>query len=252
MKEKKLQITAVSYLNTLPFVYGIDYSGILKNFKLSLEVPSKCAENFKNGKADIALIPVGALLQLKNYKYISDYCIGSKGNVKTVLLLSQIPLQEIKSIYLDEHSLTSVNLVRILAKHFWNINPVWIDSNKMMQGSMQDMESLVAIGNKTFQLEKKFKYVYDLSDEWLKFTGLPFTFACWVMRDDLSSEFIAPFVNTLKWGLAHKKESIEKLFNPSEFPGIDIYSYLEKNIDFDFDIQKHKALEIFIDYMKNR
>lgn len=249
--QKNIHISAVSYLNTLPFVYGLKYSGLLDNYELMLDVPSICAKKFEEGEADIALVPSGALPHLKNYSFVPDFCIGSNGNVKTVLLLSQIPLNEIRRIYLDQHSLTSVSLVKILARNYWKINPEWISPDNNSQNNMTQMESLVAIGDKTFQMEKNFKNVYDLSDEWYKFTGLPFVFACWITRDDLPAESLTPFMNSLKWGLSHKKETIETLFNPSEFPGIDIHEYLNKNIDFNFDDQKHKALGLFLDYIRN-
>jgi chorismate dehydratase len=109
---------------------------------------------------------------------------------------------------------------------------------------------MVAIGNKTFMLAKNFKYVYDLSDEWNKFTGLPFVFACWIRRTDLPEKLLASFSDSLKWGLENMEKAIKTLFSPEEFPGIDIKEYLEKNIDFKFDEQKHKALKLYLDYLK--
>lgn len=250
-KKKKIRISAVSYLNTLPFVYGIKNSGLLADYDLMLDVPSQCARRYENGEADIVLVPAGALPDLRNYRLVPEYCIGSTGNVKTVLLLSQVPLGQIKNIYLDQHSMTSVRLIKILAAQFWKINPAWILPDEKAQADMAKLESTVAIGNKAFLMEKSFNYVYDLSSEWNKFTGLPFVFACWIVRDTLSPDSLKSFKDALAWGLAHKKESIENLFDPKEFPGIDIYEYLEKNIEFIFDEQKHKALNLFLDYIKN-
>ncbi|MFH0867305.1 MAG: MqnA/MqnD/SBP family protein [Bacteroidota bacterium] len=249
--QKNIRISAVSYLNTLPFVYGLKYSGLLENYDLKLDVPSMCAKKFEEGEADIALVPSGALPQLKNYRLIPDFCIGSNGNVKTVLLLTQVPLIDIRRIYLDQHSLTSVHLIKILALNFWKIYPEWISPDDASQNNMTQMESIVAIGDKTFLMAENFKHVYDLSDEWFKFTGLPFVFACWIAREDLPAESLLPFINSLKWGLSHKNEAIETLFHPSEFPGIGIHEYLNKNIDFNFDDQKHKALCLFLEYIRN-
>lgn len=250
-KQKNISISAVSYLNTLPFVYGIKNSGMLKNYELMLDVPSLCAKRFESGEADIALVPAGALQHLKNYRLIPDFCIGSTGNVKTVLLLSQLPLGQIRKIYLDQHSLTSVKLIKILADKYWKIYPEWLDPDEQAQSNMINLESIVAIGNKAFLMEKNFTYVYDLSNEWNKFTGLPFVFACWIMRDNLPADSLKLFKDALTWGLSHKKEAIQNLFDASEFPGIDIYEYLEKNIEFYFDDQKHKALGLFLESIKN-
>ncbi|MFA4852768.1 MAG: MqnA/MqnD/SBP family protein, partial [Bacteroidales bacterium] len=119
----KTRISAVSFLNTLPFVYGINNSGMLSDFELILDVPSECARKFNNKEVDIALVPVAAIKNLSSYKLLNDFCIGSIGNVRTVLLLSQVPLKQISKIHLDYHSLTSINLVKILSQHYWHIEP---------------------------------------------------------------------------------------------------------------------------------
>jgi len=244
----KLSISAISYLNTLPFVYGINHSGILTNFHFQLEIPSVSAKHFINNEVDIALIPVAALKQIESYQLLSDYCIGSHKEVKTVLLLSQLPLNEIKKIHLDYHSLTSVNLANVLAQNYWKIKPEWIHLTN--EETYSEKESIVAIGDKTFQLKEKFNYVYDLSKEWYNFTGLPFVFACWVAKKGLSQEIITPSTAALKWGVENKKDAITKLFNIQLFPNININEYLEKNIDYLFDEPKKKALHLFLSYLK--
>ncbi|HQI45994.1 MAG TPA: menaquinone biosynthesis protein [Bacteroidales bacterium] len=244
----KLSISAISYLNTLPFVYGINYSGILKDFRFHLEIPSLSAKRFINNEVDIALIPVAALKQIESYQLLSEYCIGSHGEVKTVLLLSQLPLTKIKKIHLDYHSLTSVNLANVLAQNYWKITPEWIHITN--EETYSEKESIVAIGDKTFQLKKNFNYVYDLSKEWYNFTRLPFVFACWVAKKSLSPEIIAQFTAALKWGVENKKDAITKLFNIHLFPNININEYLEKNIDYLFDEPKKKALNLFLSYLK--
>ena len=77
-----LKISAVSYLNTYPFVYGLQQSGLLDKFKLELDVPSVCASKLKNNQADIALVPVGALPDFDQYELTSCYCIGAVNQVK--------------------------------------------------------------------------------------------------------------------------------------------------------------------------
>jgi len=243
-----ITISAISYLNTLPFVYGINHSEILTNFNFILEIPSVSAKRFIHNEVDIALIPVAALKQIESYHLLNEYCIGSHGEVKTVLLLSQVPLNSIKKIHLDYHSLTSVNLAKVLAQHYWEIFPEWI--NFTDENTYSEKESIVAIGDKTFQLKGKFNYVYDLSKEWNDFTGLPFVFACWVAKKSLSPEIIAQFTAALKWGVENKKDAITKLFNIHLFPNININEYLEKNIDYLFDEPKKKALNLFLSYLK--
>jgi chorismate dehydratase len=244
-----LRISAVSYLNTLPFVYGIKHSGLLSNYDLQLDIPSECARKFINKEVDIALVPVAALAKLNTYKLLNDYCIGASGKVKTVLLLSQVPLNEIKTIHLDYHSLTSVNLVKILSKHHWKINPQWINLDELTEMNMVKLQSLVAIGDKTFLIDKEFAYVYDLAEEWKNFTQLPFVFACWVAQDNVPLEILNTFSAALGWGIQHKLQSIKELFDTQRFPNVDLKEYYEKNIDFIFDEPKHNAFNLFLKYL---
>jgi len=246
---KNLTVSAVSYLNTLPFVYGIKNSGLMNNINLQLDIPSECARKFLNKEVDVALVPVALLKKLNSFQLLNDYCIGANGNVKTVLLLSQVPLESIKKIHLDYHSLTSVNLVKVLAKNLWKINPEWINLNKETEKNMEHLESIVAIGDKTFLLRDKFKFIYDFSSEWKKLTNLPFVFACWVAHEYVDAATIKNFTETLSWGVNNKTNAIEKLFDVKKFPSVNIEEYLEKNIDFIFDEQKHQALSLFLKYI---
>lgn len=245
-----LKISAVSYLNTLPFVYGIKYSGELADYDLQLDVPAECARKFIKKQVDFALVPVAALKKMKNYWMIDEYCIGSNGKVRTVALLSKVPLDKINRVYLDFHSLTSVNLVKILAKHHWKISPQWVKLDEMTQYNLLRLESLVAIGDKVFLLEDEFEYIYDLAAEWKKFNGLPFVFACWVVQKGVKEEKIKRFIRALEWGVSRKQLAIEYLFDTKKFPCVDIKEYLEKNIDFIFDAPKRKAFDLFLNYME--
>lgn len=243
-----LKISAVSYLNTFPFVYGILKSGYLENFRLDLDVPSVCAEKLKNGEVHVALVPVGAIPDFDDPVIVSEYCIGAVGKVKTVLLLSQKPLEQIKNIYLDFDSRTSVKLVRVLAKHYWKITPHWNNLNPGQSDRPDKLESLVAIGDKTFELVKQYKYIYDLSEEWGKFTGMPFVFAVWLSKKQLPAKFKDQLNEALSYGLKHKVESLD--YFKEKLPScIDCLSYLENNISYHFDEEKKKGLQLFLQYI---
>jgi chorismate dehydratase len=244
-----LNISAVSYLNTFPFVYGIQRSGVLKDYRLDLDIPSVCAEKLKNGLADVALIPVGALNDLPSYEFVTGFCIGAVNTVKTVLLLSHKPLAEIREIGLDYDSGTSVKLVKVLAKHHWKINPLW---KNLMPGQVsQDpgVEAVVAIGDKTFDLVKKYPYSYDLAEEWIRFTSLPFVFAAWVTTRQISEPLQSDLNRALEYGINHIKEALE-YFKDKLPAGEDCLSYLEKNISYSFDERKKKGLQLFLKYLR--
>jgi len=244
-----LKISAVSYLNTFPFVYGLLESGLLKNFRLDLDIPSVCAEKMKRGEVDIALVPAGALSEIADYHLISDYCIGAVKNVKTVLLLSHHPLERLDKIYLDFDSRTSVELVKVLARYYWNIRPSFENLRPGEANTLNTTDALVAIGDKTFALRRYYPYVYDLAAEWIQFTGLPFVFAVWVSGKKIPLEITGPFNDSLAWGLDRKAESLE--FFKDKLPACeDCLAYLEENISYKLDEKKQQGLELFLNYVK--
>jgi chorismate dehydratase len=243
-----LKISAVSYLNTIPFVYGIRQSGFLQDYYLDLDIPSRCAEKLKSGLVDVALMPVGALSDFPSYQFVTDFCIGAISSVKTVLLLSHKPLPEIKEIGLDYDSRTSVQLVRVLAKHLWKIDPVWKNLNPGQVSQDTSMESIVAIGDKTFNLVKRYPYCYDLAEEWINLTSLPFVFAAWITINNLPDNLLAALNKALEYGTSHIKETLD-FFRDKLPAGIDCQSYLEKNISFGLDAQKRKGLDLFLSYL---
>ncbi|MEO8795423.1 MAG: MqnA/MqnD/SBP family protein, partial [Daejeonella sp.] len=119
----KIKISAVSYTNTKPFVYGITNSPIIDKVDLSLDIPSTCANKLIDNQVDIGLVPVAALLRIPNYQIITDYCIGADGPVHSVFIFSEKPIAEIKTIRLDEQSRTSNNLALVLLKNYWKSSP---------------------------------------------------------------------------------------------------------------------------------
>jgi chorismate dehydratase len=243
-----LRITAVSYLNTFPFVYGIRESGKLTGYRLDLAVPSLCAENLRLGEADLALVPAGALPGLGSVYTVSDFCIGAIAEVRTVLLLSHQPLHEIQTICLDFDSRTSVELVRVLAEHHWKIKPAYVKLRPGEAGQLKSGQAVVAIGDKTFAMRNHYPYIYDLAGEWIKFTGLPFVFALWVSKKQLPREITEPFSEALAYGVGHKTECLE--YFRDKLPACeDCLGYLENNISFTLDQDKKKGLELFLKYL---
>jgi chorismate dehydratase len=207
-----------------------------------------CAEKLKNGEVDIALVPVGSIPEFENPVIISEFCIGAVGKVKTVLLLSQKPLQQIDNIFLDYDSRTSVQLVKVLAAKYWNIQPNWKDLKPGQSDHPGQFESLVAIGDKTFELVSEYKYVYDLAEEWFLYTGLPFVFAVWLSKKTLPTVYLKQLNEALSYGLKHKAESLI-YFKDKLPPCGDCLSYLENNISFLFDVEKKKGMELFLRYI---
>jgi chorismate dehydratase len=244
----KIKISAVSYLNSKPFIYGLEHSELTDRIDLQLDMPSVCAQKLIENKVDIGLIPVAVIPSLPESHIISNYCIGANGKVASVMLYSRVPLHEITDILLDYQSRTSVTLVKVLAQNFWKISPQWQKAEADYEDLISGARAAVIIGDRTFGLENTYKYVYDLAEEWQKFTGLPFVFACWVSNKEIDADFINSFNRDLKKGLDARPQIIPELQASGAYK-TDVEYYLTKSIDYVFDEPKRQALELFLSYM---
>jgi chorismate dehydratase len=246
----KIRISAVKYANTYPFIYGLTESGFDKKVVLETDHPADCASKLISGKADIGLIPVGALPFLKEYHIISDFCIGANGNVRTVMLLGNCPFDEIETIYLDYRSRSSVNLAKVLAKNFWKKEFRWVNTTKGFDfKNIGRKEAVVLIGDQCFEFENSYRYKIDLAMAWKEATGLPFVFAAWTSNKQLDREFIDEFNNVLASGVKNIDSVVKKFGQTGVIKGNILKKYLTENIDYDFNDEKKKALKLFLKLM---
>lgn len=244
---KKIRISAVSYTNTKPFLYGVQHTDIIDKIDLSLDIPADCAQKLIDDRVDIGLIPVAAILNLPHWEIVSDYCIGAVGAVNSVFIFSNCEIHDIIKIQLDPQSRSSNNLARVLLKNFWKIDPELITNAKDYSNSNNATTAFVQIGDRTFGKKDKYTFVYDLAEEWQKFTGLPFVFAAWVANKSIPQDFIEEFNKALKIGLDHRAELLKELPVMADF---DLEDYLMHKLDFDLTDSKKKALYLFLDYVK--
>jgi chorismate dehydratase len=242
----KIKISVVSYLNSKPFLFGIEQADIRKQIDLQLDIPSTCAHKLTDNQVDIGLVPVAVIPSLKQHFIISDYCIGAIGKVSSVMLYSEVPLTAIKQVLLDYQSRTSVTLVKVLANEYWHISPEWVDASEHFENQIKGTTAAVIIGDRTFGLEDKYAYVYDLSEEWQKFTKLPFVFACWVANKKLDTVFIAEFNEALKYGIDHRDALIQELKANTAYK-TDVEKYLKSSISYTYDSDKKRALSLFLE-----
>jgi chorismate dehydratase len=247
----KIRISAVKYANTYPFIYGLTESGFDKKVVLETDHPADCASKLIDGKVDIGLVPVATLPLLKEYHIISDYCIGANGNVKTVMLLSNCQFEKIETVFLDYRSRSSVNLTKVLAKNCWNTEFRWVNTSKGFDfRNIGINQAVVLIGDQCFEYEKSFRFKIDLAQEWKGFTGLPFVFACWTANKQIDQHFIDEFNLALSLGVNNIDAVVKKFGKTGIIAGAELKEYLTKNIDYDFNEDKKKALKLFLELIK--
>jgi chorismate dehydratase len=246
----KIKVAAVSYLNTAPFVYGLRHCDAANLIDLQLDYPAECARKLLYNEVDVGLIPVFSILDKPQYQIVSDYCIGANGLVRTVSLLSSGSFNEITTIYLDSHSQTSVNLIKILAKHYWKREFEWKPlPTSITPKHIKRSEAMLAIGDKVFAFEPHFSLNIDLAFEWQAFTGLPMVFAVWASRGVLNEGVSKKLNQALAFGVENIAKSIGPYTN-DRISQDDAFSYLTNNISFLFDNKKREALSLFWDYAR--
>jgi len=243
----KLKISAVSYTNTKPFIYGIQHTDLINKIDLSLDNPTDCAQKLIDNVVDIGLIPVAATLNLPYWEIVSDYCIGAVGAVNSVFIFSNCEIKDVKKLQLDPQSRSSNNLAKVLLKNFWKIKPELIVDTDDYTTSTDAETAFVLIGDRTFGKAEQYPFVYDLAAEWQKFTGLPFCFAAWIANKPISQEFINEFNKSLKYGLDHRTQLLKEL---PEVQNFDLEDYLMHKLDFDLTEKKKEALHLFLKYIK--
>jgi chorismate dehydratase len=237
------KISLVSFRNTLPFEYGLKHSGL--DINLSKDVPSMAAYKLKEGLVDIGLVPVASLHDYKHFHIISDYCIGSDGPVKSVMLYANKPIEKLKQIVLDSNSVTSNMLLRVLLRQYWKLN-----IELLREPSNTEDTGYLLIGDKTFDDSlSKFEYQYDLSEYWKKLTQLPFVFALWISLKPVSEEFIKVFNSALAIGLEKLPELIKPYNNLHK--GLTEEEYFEQCIRYQFDAKMKVALAKFLEWSKD-
>jgi chorismate dehydratase len=243
---RKTRVSIVSYLNSKPFLYGLQNSAVAKEIDLSLDIPSKVAAKLAYNLADIGLIPVAGLEDLDEYNIIGDYCIGSIGKVKTVVLVSDVPLHEIETVLMDYQSRSSVLLAKVLAKFYWKKSFIWENTcNDFQNVSIKGKTAGVVIGDRVFDVENKFRYIYDLSEEWYNFTQLPFVFAVWAANKKVSETFEKAFNNALAYGMENMEEIVR--LEQLNYPNVDIAGYFTENISFELDNEKRAGMKKFLE-----
>ena len=244
---EKIKISAVRYANTYPFIWGLKESGFDKKVILETDHPADCAAKLKAGTVDIGLIPVAVIPSITNPVIVSDYCIGASRKVRTVELLSNDRFENIETIYLDYRSLSSVNLVKVLARYMWKKEFTWADTtDKFKFKNIGPSEAVVLIGDQCFEMESSFMFRIDLAEEWMNQTGLPFVFACWVANRELNIDFISEFNFALKTGVDNIDRVVADFSNKSLIKGDDLRDYLNNNIEFILDEEKKKGMNLFL------
>lgn len=222
----------------------MEKTGLDVQMDVRLDIPAEGGRRLLNNMVDIALAPVITLNSIPDGRVITNYCIGATEAVHTVCLFSTVPLQNINKIYLDHHSMTSVQLLRILLKEYWQ-KEVEFETAAVLPGLPENGDAALVIGDKAFEWHGKFPYTYDLAETWILYTGLPFVFAAWITRKEIPETIVSSMNAAFKTGLEHITE-VAKIISTEQLSEEDLLKYYTRHISYDLDDSKRKGLDLYL------
>lgn len=243
----RVKVSLISYLNTLPFSYGLRNHPVANQIEIIEATPSQAAAALIKGESDIGIIPSAVVPLIGVERVVSDFCIGAEREVESVLICSNVPIEHVKELFLDIDSRTSVMLAKYLLKEHWGITPQFVSFDAGRE-QIDYTNSYLLIGDKAIINSPLFKYKYDLAGEWVKKHSLPFVFACWTSSRKLEPAFVEQFNEALDFGINNIERAIEVM--PHNFDPLYAKRYLTHNISYNLTDNKRKALELFWEIIK--
>lgn len=214
----------------------------MSKIELRFDYPANVAKDLQNNMVDVGLLPVAVIPTIDNARIICDYGIAADGNVASVAIFSQVPMEQVQTVYLDYQSRTSVKLAQVLLKEYWGKDVEFKQATEHYIDYINGNTAGVIIGDRALKQLTNFEYVYDLAEAWKSYTGLPFVFAAWVANKELPADFIAAFNAANAEGLNHIPEIVAE--NP--FPYFDLQTYYTKHVHYLIDEEKKKGLNKFL------
>jgi chorismate dehydratase len=246
----KTRVCAVSYLNTLPLVWGMLKGAQQDLFDLSFAVPAECADRLGNGTADIGIVPCAELPRL-NLEVIRGTGIACRGPVRSILLISRVPFGSIRTLATDASSRTSVMLARILLARRYQAEPRLISMAPDLPSMLEAADAALIIGDPALHLDPTTIpfHVLDLGTEWMEMTGLPMVFAVWAGRKEIITQAVGrAFSESCTFGLRRLPE-IAAIGGPERgIPEALALEYFQRNVVFELGEEEYRGMDLFLQY----
>jgi chorismate dehydratase len=198
----RIRVGAVNYLNTKPLVEGL--AALAPRIDLSFDLPSRLADRMAAGDLDVGLIPVVEFFRAGTYSAVPDISIASRGPVLSVTLFSRVPWDQIRTVALDVGSRTSAALTEVILRKRYGVTPQVEPLPLDVPADDLTTDAVLLIGDRAMRAcLPGFAFAYDLGAEWADWTGLPFVYAVWAVRDGVDlGETEAAFGEAKRLGLS--------------------------------------------------
>ena len=248
-----MRLGHIDYLNCYPFYYYAFEKKPLEGIKVVSDYPSRLNTMMAEKALDMSPISAATCADLSdNLIVLPDFCLSSIGYVLSVILASKVPIEDLegKRVGITSASHTSVILLKILLKSYYNVTPEYVPTNP--RPSLKDIDAALIIGNDAMvRTEEPASYIYDLGDLWLRKTGFPVVFAVFAVRKCVARKYekeiksvVSSYQASLQCLKIDKNELIEKA--KKRYPDIiyDIDSYYDL-LKFEFTDEMKKALMFY-------
>lgn len=246
---RKLRIGAVSYLNTVPLIWGLLHGRERFGVDLSFSIPSLCAERVEQGLLDIGLVPVAEIAR-QGLTVVSDFGIAATGAVRSILLVSRVPIRQIRTLAADASSRTSVQLARVILRERYGATPVFQSEPPDLTAMLQSADAALVIGDAALRIEPETVpyQCLDLGSEWYALTRLPMVFAAWAGQGTRNEAQLRQLTrNSYLFGRENLPEIVEKEYRGRGISHTLAAEYFDRFIQFELSSFHQRGLETFFE-----
>jgi predicted solute-binding protein len=216
--------------------------------ELSFRLPAECADAVAAGSADVGLVPAAEIFK-QDLAYFPELGIASDGAVLSILLISQVPLRDIRTLSADSSSRTSVALARILLRDVYGVEPVLQRHVPELAGMLATADAALIIGDPALHLHNGVPagpFVTDLGAEWTKLTGLPMVYALWAgKREWITPELGLLLAESYRFGRDHLEDVVQTEGISRGFRAETAREYLTARIRYQLDDRYLRGLALF-------
>lgn len=240
-------VSAVSYLNTWPLVWGFLHGPQRGLFDFRFDLPVHCAEALRDRKADIGLVPCAELDRL-GLDFLPGLGIACEGPVRSILLISQRPFDTIRTLAVDSSSRTSVALARIILAERYGCRPLVAAQTPVLEDMLTENDAALVIGDPALRLDPgTLPYrTLDLGAEWVAWSGLPMVFAVWAGRTEFLTDDVAEaFRASHLWGREHVEQMVEHASSERGFGKELARAYFTRHIVYPLSARHLEGLALF-------
>ncbi|HUN87615.1 MAG TPA: menaquinone biosynthesis protein [Terriglobales bacterium] len=259
----RLRISAISFLNTAPLMWDFEHPSpgqrrLQDQFEITYTVPSNCAAELSAGTADIGIIPSITYATIPGLAILPDAAIAARNAVRSILLVLNQPLEQVRTVALDTSSRTSVALTQILFSKYFPGSGMreYVAMAPDLDQMLGRCDAALLIGDSALQVDRARYTALDLAEEWHRFTGKPFVFAFWavrmaaLVRGGSGYDLAEVFSRSRDHGLEPENLDViagEWAARVNLTPD-GVKSYLTENIHYTLDPENTDGLELFYRY----